>query len=239
MNRIPARLLAAALAATFFLLPASSAFARGGFRGGGFRSSPSLRSFGSSRSFSGWGSATKPSLKATPFSSSRSTLAAPSTPRLGGISGSRSSISSQRGLYDSARRNGTLFASKAEAGQAFRNSYAKDFGSTFAAEPSVRPSYIPSSSVIGGRNVNIVYNPALGGYGYIHPLLGTWMLFDALSDAAILDQAMYNRGYWWGGAPVYVSHRPSFLGLAFGVLVLFLIASVVLRAVARRREWRE
>jgi hypothetical protein len=234
MNSTRSRILAAACAAALFLLPVSGAFARGGFRGGGFRSAPSLRSMGSSRAFSGWGSATRPSLKASPFSSTRSTQASPSTPRFGGISGTRSGISAQRGLYNSARRSGTIFSSKAEASQAFRNSYARDYSSTFASEPPVRPSYIPSSTYVGGRNVSIVYNPSLGGYGYFHPGLGTWMLFDALADAAVLDQAMSNRGYYWGGAPVYLSHRPSFLGFALGVLVLFLLASIVIRVLARR-----
>lgn len=240
MNLSRSRLLAG-LCAALLLLPVSGAFARGGFRGGGFRSSPSLRSSGSARSFKGWGSATRPTLKASPFSSSRPSALSPSsssTPRLGGISGSRSGLSTQRGLFDSARRSGTLFSSKAEASQAFRNSYAKDYASTFAAEPRVRPSYIPSSAVIGGRSVNIVYSPSLGGYGYYHPGLGTWMLYDALSDASMLDRAMYGRGYYWGGAPVYVSHGPGFLGLALTVLVLFLVAALVIRVLARRR-WRE
>jgi hypothetical protein len=239
MNKLSARLLAAAFAAALLLLPVSSASARGGFRGGGFRSAPSLRSFGGSRSLSGWGSATRPTLKASPFSGSRSILSSPSTPHLGGISGARSAISAQRGLFDSARRTGTLFASKAEASAAFRNSYSRDYSSVFSTEPVVRPSYIPGSALVGGQNVNIVYNSALGGYGYYHPSLGTWMLFDALANAAVLDQAMSNRGYYWGGAPVYVSHRPSFLGFAFGVLILFLVASLVIRALARRRGWRE
>jgi hypothetical protein len=219
MNIVRTRLIAAAFVAALVLLPASGAYARGGFRGGGLRV-PSLRSIGSSRSFTGWGSATRPTLQA-------------STPRLGGISGSRASVSAQRGLFDSARRNGTLFSSKAEASQSFRSRYAKDYASTFAAEPSVRPGYIPSSALIGSRSVNIVYNPALGGYGYLHPTLGTWVLFDALANAATLDYAMSNRGYYWGGAPVYLSHRPSFFGLA-----ILLIASIAARVARRRREER-
>ncbi len=239
MNLSRSRLLAGLCAAALILMPATGAFARGGFRGGGFRSSPSLRLSGSARSFKGWGSATRPSLKASPFSSTRPSALSPSsssTPRLGGISGSLSGIGTQRGLFDSARRSGTLFASKTEASRAFRNSYGRDYASTFASEPQVRPSYIPSSAMVGGRNVNIVYSPALGGYGYLHPLLGTWMLYDALSDAAMLDRAMYGRGYYWGGAPVYVSHGPGFMGLALTVLALFLLAAVVTRVIAGRRR---
>jgi hypothetical protein len=75
----------------------------------------------------------------------------------------------------------------------------------------------------------------LGGYGYYHPGLGTWLLYDALADAAMSDSIMYERGYYWGGAPVYVTHRPSFLGFALGLLALFIVVSFVARAFARRR----
>ena len=233
MRTTRTRLIAAALAAALVVIPASEAFARGGFRGGGFRT-PSFRSLGTSRPLgasrplSGWGSATRPSLNASP-----------ATPRLGGISGNRSGVAAQRGLYDSAKRNGTLFSSKTEASQAFKSRYSKDYASTFASEPAVRPSYIPNSAVVGGRDVNIVYNPGLGGYGYLHPGLGTWMLFDALADAAMLDHAMSNRGYYWGGAPVYVSHGPGFFSLAFGVLAFLIIASALVRVVRRRQERQE
>jgi hypothetical protein len=233
MTTMKTRLLAAAFAAALALLPAAEASARGGFRGGGFRSAPSMRSFRSQRSLgapraSGWGSATRPSLDGPE-----------STSRIGGISGNRASASTRRGLYDSARRNGTLFSSRDEAAQSFKSRYAKDYGSAFAAEPATRPSYIPSSAIVGGRNVNVVYNSGLGGYGYIHPVLGTWMLFDALGDAAMLDYAMSNRGYYWGGAPAYVSHGPSFMSFAFGILVLFLVVSFLARAAARRRASRD
>jgi hypothetical protein len=146
-------------------------------------------------------------------------------------------VSAQRGLYDSARRSGTLFSSKEEAAQSFRSRYAKDYSSTFVSEPSVRPSYIPSSTFVGGRSVNIVYSPALGGYGYMHPGLGTWMLYDALADGAMIDYAMYHRGYYWGGAPVYVSHGGSFMGFAFFILVFIIVVATVAR-VARRRSQR-
>jgi hypothetical protein len=145
-------------------------------------------------------------------------------------------MSSRRGLYDSARRSGTLFSSKAEAAQSFKSRYANDYGTKFASEPPARPSYVPSTAFIGGRSVNIMYNQGLGGYGYFHPGLGTWILYDALADAAMSDRLMYDRGYYWGGAPVYMSHRPSFLGFAFAMLILFLVGSAIARAVSRRRS---
>jgi hypothetical protein len=87
---------------------------------------------------------------------------------------------------------------------------------------------------VGGRTVNIVYNPSLGGYGYLHPTLGTWMLFDALSDAATTNALMSSRGYYWGGSPVYLSHGPRYIALAFVVLLVLLAAAFAVAVVARR-----
>jgi hypothetical protein len=236
-----ARFAAAAMAAALAFLPVAEASARGGFRGGGFRSSPvrsfsAPRSLGAPRAARSWGSATRPKAAA---SDSTPGLAAPSLfSSRRSISGSRSSVSQQRGLYDSARRNGTLFSSQTEATQAFRSRYAKDYGSTFAAEPTARPSYIPQSTMVGGRNVNIFYNQGLGGYGYLHPTLGTWMLYDAISDAAMANSLMGSRGYYYGGAPVYLSHGPSFLGLAFAVLVLLIVAAAIAGIVSKRASAR-
>jgi hypothetical protein len=228
--------MAAAMAAFLAFLPIADASARGGFRSGGFRSAPSVRSFSSSRSLK-WGSSTRPSLKPKTSSSSSASSTASSAFSRRSISGSRSSVSSQRGLYNSAKQNGTLFSSKTEAAQAFRSKYSKDYSSSFATEPSSRPTYIPGSTLVGGRNVNIVYNAGLGGYGYFHPSLGQWILYDALADS-VIDHAMYDRGYYWGGAPVYVSHGPSFLGFAFALLVLLIVAAIVAKAVARARAAR-
>jgi hypothetical protein len=239
MNTSRTKLIAAALAAALAILPAAEASARGGFRGGGFSSrSFSTRSFRTTRPLAAprsgsWGSATRPKAAAGLPSGAAGAASAGAETSRGGISGGRASASQRRGLYDSAKRNGTLFSTRQEAAQSFRSRYAKDYSSSFPAEPATRPSYIPGSTVVSGRNVNVFYNPAMGGYGYIHPLLGTWILFDALGDAAMLDYAMSNRGYYWGGAPVYQTHGPGFLGIAFAILVFILVASLISR-VGRR-----
>lgn len=38
----------------------------------------------------------------------------------------------------------------------------------FTTEPSVRPGYIPQTTYVGGRSVNIVFVPGFG-YGYYDP----------------------------------------------------------------------
>jgi hypothetical protein len=249
VNTTQRRAMAALIAVALATVPVLDASARGGFRGGGF-SSRSFSRLSGTRSLGGssstgalkslkWGSSSKPSSSASGASAGAAAGSGGSS-ILGrrGISGSRSSVSSQRSLYASAQKNGTLFSSRAEASQAFRSKYAKDYSSSFASEPASRPSYIPSSAAVDGRSVNIVYNQGLGGYGYLHPTLGAWMLFDALSDAAMLDAAMNGRGYYWG-APAYLSHGSGFLDFAFMLLVvlaaLALVASIASRA--RRSRW--
>lgn len=214
-----------------FSLAADTAFARGGFRGGGFRSSSSFRTFGSrstarSGSLFGWGRSTR-----------RSSTAA--APMRGGspISGSRSSVAAQRNLYSTARQNGTLFSTRADAVQSFRSKYASQYSSRFTAQPSSRPSYIPRSTVVNGRTVNVAYNSGLGGYGYMDPFLGRWVMYNALTDAAMVGVLMSNRGYWWGGPPVYVSHGPGFFTWAIILFFGFMILSSLMRAMrgGRRR----
>ncbi|HET7838761.1 MAG TPA: hypothetical protein VFL04_03295 [Rectinemataceae bacterium] len=238
--------VAAAFLAFASFFPAE-AFARGGFRGGGFRSAPSIRSMsigrpsGSSRtggSLFSWGSATRPA--AAPSSGGPSGQGGLSSQ--GGapssrfaVPGTRSSVSAQRSLYDSARSGGTLFSSKAQAAQAFRTSYGSRYGSSFATEPQTRPDYIPSRTYVGGQAVNIVYNQGLGGYGYYNPMLGSWMLYDALADAAMLDILMGRHNYYYGPAPVYLSHGGGFLSAALGLFLAFMLVAVLVRALRMAR----
>ncbi|MEI6386932.1 MAG: hypothetical protein WCQ50_09860 [Spirochaetota bacterium] len=223
------------------LLFADAAAARGGFSGGGFKSSPSFRP--STRSFS---------LSPSRVAPRASTSATPSlTPRAGGsIWGSRKApaatasgapasqprLATSRSMYDNARSKGTLYANQGEASSAFRQKYGSSYGSTFAAEPSARPSYIPATTMIGGRSAGVLWNPGLGGYGYYDSLLGRWMLYDAIGDAAMATGLMAGHGYAWGAPPVYASHGPNFIDLAFGLFLLLLLIVVVLNIYSRSRR---
>ena len=223
--------MALALAA-FALLGEGSIFARGGFSGGGFKSAPSFRST-SARSFSmpklstsrstfTWGSR-------RPKTGSEASGAA--SPRSFGSAGTTSA----RSVYDTARSKGTLFASREEATSAFSRGLGSRYGSTFASEPSSRPSWIPDSTLVGGRSVNVVYSPLLGGYGYLDPVLGSWMLYDAMRDAAMMDRLMAGNGYYYGPPPVYSGYDPGFVNLALVLLFIIVMIAVVSNAARRRR----
>jgi len=148
----------------------------------------------------------------------------------------RSAYTAKRSVYDSARRTGTLFSTKTEAQSAFASRYSSQYGSTFQAEPASRPAWIPSSTLVDGRSVNVAYNPGLGGYGYLHPSLGTWVLYNAMSDAIMMDSLMTHHNYYYG-APVYLSHGQSWINFALFLLAAMVVLVAVMRAV-RRSRWR-
>ena len=137
--------------------------------------------------------------------------------------------------YQRARTNGTTFQTRQQAEQAFVSRNSSQYPSRYATQPSSRPSHIPQSTRVDGRNVNVTYNAGLGGYGYLHPTLGTWVLYSAMADAAMLGLLMSNQGYYYGPAPgAYYGGRPS--GFWTGLMVIAIILAVffVMRAGSRR-----
>lgn len=108
--------------------------------------------------------------------------------------------------YKDATKSGKAFTTKESATADFKAKYGSQYTSSFKTEPASRPSYIPSRYRYNGRDVDIVYNPGMG-YGYWNgggPGLGTFLLYDAISDAAnaaMISNAMANRGYYVGAVP--------------------------------------
>ena len=88
---------------------------------------------------------------------------------------------------------------------------------------------------MNGRNVNVTYNAGLGGYGYLHPTLGTWILYSAMTDAVMMSALMSRGGYYYGGAPgTYYGGGGGFFT---GLILIMLIAGVMwvlLRSAGRR-----
>ena len=228
--RVRRRILLVMAATLCLLLIADDAFARRGGFGGG--RSFSSRGFSSSRSFSSSrGFSSRSSTRA--WGSNRSTTRQ-------SLSGSRATArSNTRGVnnsqYQRARANGTTFQTRQQAEQAFVSRNSSQYPSRYASQPSTRPGHIPQSTRVDGRNVNVTYNAGLGGYGYLHPTLGTWVLYSAMADAAMLGLLMSNRGYYYGPAPgAYYGGRPS--GFWTGLMVIAIILAVffVMRAGSRR-----
>lgn len=147
-------------------------------------------------------------------------------------------MASQRSLYTSARQRGTVFGTRQEAARSFSSRYANRYGSRFTTRPSTRPSYIPRSTTIGGKTVNIVYNGRKGGYGYIDPALRRWVFFNALANTAVLNGLMAGQAYWWGTPPVYYGGS-SFFTAALVLFFIFIGVSMLLRVIRRgmHRDW--
>jgi len=111
---------------------------------------------------------------------------------------------------------------------AFKQQNAVKYTAKFSSEPSVRPTYIPSSARVGNTTYNISYNRQYGGYGYYDNTLGRWMLYDALANTAFLALEM-NRNHYVVAQdqPVVVVHR-HYGGFLFAMLVVAIIISIVI-----------
>ena len=137
--------------------------------------------------------------------------------------------------YQRARANGTTFQTRQQAQQAFVGRNASQYPSRYASRPSSRPAHIPQNTRVDGRNVNVTYNAGRGGYGYLHPSLGTWVLYSAMADAAMLGVLMSNNRYYYGQPPgAYYGGRSS--GFWTGLMVIAIILAVyfVMRSGSRR-----
>ena len=187
-------------------------------------------SFGRSSSFSRR-SAPSYSSRAKTWGSTRSSSA---TPRMGSRGASRTAQTPSYGVDQSvvnrARTQGTVFNSRGDAQRAFERDNASKFPSTFSREPSTRPSYIPPTTTVDGRNYDVSFNPRYGGYGYMQN--GSWVAYSALRDITMLSLLMRQGSYVYpqggananaDGAYVGDARTRSGFGMGTGILVLLLI----------------
>lgn len=141
------------------------------------------------------------------------------------------SPSDQKLLRD-AKANGTLFKSRDEAVTDFKSRYSSQYQSKFSSEPASRPAYIPQTYVSGGNTYNVIYNPTFGGYGYTNSL-GAFIMYDAMSDAIMMNHLMNHHGYAHGIAPNAV-HDDSGYGTALLIFLIFVVIVIVAIVFIRR-----
>lgn len=237
----------------------SGSFSSGSRSSGGFGSSSRSSSGSSSRSSSGsfgsgWGSSSsKPKSSPAASSSSKpSTSTIKSSFSWGSSSSSKSSVvkpanktasSVDSKITSSTKSSGKSFSSKESAISSFKADNAKEtvkggkFTSRYDSPPSVRPSHIPATTTVANKNVNVTYNSQYGGYGYMHPTLGTWMMYDMLSDAAMISAMSHNHGYYSGGGynnGGYVAYSPGFSSFACVLFIIVVIGVMILAGVSNR-----
>lgn len=134
--------------------------------------------------------------------------------------------------YQEAVKSGKAFTTRESAVADFKAKNASSFTNKFTSEPVKRPDYIPTNYTSGGKSYNIVYNQTSGGYGYWNgggPGLGTWIMYDALSDMAMMNSLMARQNYYVGEPIVTEStHNPVLVwfGTIFAIsLIVFLVAA--------------
>lgn len=195
--------------------------------GGGFRSSSS--SFKSS-SGSGWGTRSKPSVSTNSGWGSKSSTKASATPATKSTWSTSRPASSKpvatsavdAAAYKKAKESGKSFTTPTAAAADFKAKSASKYSSTYKSEPPNRPTHIPQSTAVGGKTVNVTYNAGYGGYGYMHPTLGTWMMYDMMSDAVMMNSMMRHEGYYVGPAPVQTVSAAVGWCILITVLLIFL-----------------
>lgn len=137
--------------------------------------------------------------------------------------------------YQSAVKSGKAFSTRDAAVADFKAKNASTYTSKYASEPSVRPSHIPSSYTSNGKTYNITYNSSVGGYGYWNgggPGLGTFMLYDAMSDAVMMNTLMSRDNYYIGDELVVEeSHGVMFWFLGFTLVVVIVIVIIAFASV--------
>ncbi len=142
----------------------------------------------------------------------------------------RTASKADKALAAKAKKNGTSFKNKKAATADFKKKNATKYKSKYASKPATRPSHIPSTTSVGGKNVNVTYNVNNGGYGYMGAG-GSWMAYNAMADVAMMSVLMRSSGYHYAGMPntgaVVVHSNGSFLWI-----ILSIIGGIVVIGVA-------
>ena len=132
-------------------------------------------------------------------------------------------------MYDKAKASGTAYSSKAAATDAFKSKHGNQYTARYASQPATRPDHIPASTSVGGRTYPVSYNRQYGGYGYMGPG-GSWVMYDAMADAAMLSILMSRNNYYYDPPGVIYGRRSGFgtalvwIGIIFA---MFIFASAV------------
>ncbi|MCD6436576.1 MAG: hypothetical protein J7L15_09400 [Clostridiales bacterium] len=156
----------------------NNSFARRGGGGGGFRSSSSPKS----------------TPKSTPKSISKSTPTKKVSANSKRTTTQPKRTATQQKSFETAKKNGTSFDSKADAQKAFKTQHASQYTSTYKKEPSQRPAHIPQATYVSGQSRNVVYRN--NGY-YYQNSVGGWLMYDAMSDVVMMNALMRHNNYYY------------------------------------------
>jgi hypothetical protein len=134
----------------------------------------------------------------------------------------------QKKSLTAAKKSGTAYKTKSQAATAFKSNkeMQSKYKSTYTSKPATRPEHIPASTKVGNNTYNVTYNQQHGGYGYMGPS-GSWIMYNAMSDAVMLTALMQRNNYVHTHAvtptATVVHHSTPMSGLA----ILFTILAIV------------
>jgi len=155
------------------------------------------------------------SSRSSPSRSSSSSVSKPSSPSKSSSwskpntskpqTSSRPTSNVDTAKYKAAVQSGKTFETRDSAIKDFKTSKASTYTSKYSSEPAKRPEHIPTDyKDSSGKSYNITYNQAGGGYGYWNgggPGLGTFMLYDMMSDQLMMNRMMEKNNYYIGAPP--------------------------------------
>ena len=216
MKNLKKTIVMLCVAAMFLFANVSEIFARSRSS----RSSFSSRSSSKSTSRSTSRTPTRTTRSTKPSSSKRTTTAPKRT-------------AAQQKSYEAAKRNGTAFKSKSQAQAAFKKANASKYTSKYTTKPATRPSHIPQTTSVGGKTYNVIYNQQYGGYGYMG--VSGWIMYDAMTDMAMLSILMSRNNYYYDTTPAVIrTHSRGGGGVLLaiiGVVALAVIVAIIVVAV--------
>lgn len=190
--------------------------------GGGSKSGGSTWGSGTKSSDSGWGSGWGSKPAATPAKDGGKASGMGLTGR-DATKSTTTKSPADKALYEKAKMQGTSFKTRDEAVKDFQTKNAGKYTNKFTSEPATRPSYIPSTTMVGGHSYTVIYNPGMGGYGYYNG--ATWIMYDAMRDAAMMGMLMNQNHYYYGPAPgmgfftfLYIILAVTFI---IGIIIFF------------------
>lgn len=243
----------------------------GGFGGGG-RSFSSSRSSSSSKPSSSpsrlWGGSSKPSAPSKPATApaksapapakpassfwggnkNKAATAAPAKTQTGPVLKAKTESTADTKLREaSAMKAGTAFKDQSSAMNDFKAKNGSRYQNNFKTEPAVRPNYIPGRTNVNGQDRDVIFVQGRG-YGY-YDSLGTFMMYDAMSDMMMMNMLMSHSNYHYPNMPVYQAVQttgtvmmvaPAKKGMStFGKIMLTMlgVGIVIVVIFACKRNW--
>lgn len=156
------------------------------------------------------------------------TSSKPKTPGSATQSSAKQKSTVQQKRYEAASKSGKAFKTRDAAVKDFKTKNADKFPSKYTTKPETRPAHIPEKTKdASGQSRDVVYDNSHGGYGYYSgggPGLGTFIMYDMMSDAIMMNTMMSRQNYYIGDSPqlVYQESRSS-VGLVFLFIIMIVI----------------